>query len=106
MATDLASVVESNRHQVPVGESLRPLGPEYLELSLNPSLVRAARTWPRHRRSVRHLGGHRRVRAALWFPDAVCETVARISCTSTVPFREEAGLEIVRTAGQRRKPAA
>jgi hypothetical protein len=54
---------------------------------------------------ARGQGGRGRMTADIRCPVSVVETAARISCTSTVPFREEAGLEIVRTAGQRRKPA-
>ena len=107
MATDLC-VRSSNRigAKVPVVESLRPHGLEYLELCLNPSLVRATCTKPRRQRSVRHPGGHECARAELWCPDFVAETAVRISCAARVPFREEAGLEIVRTAGHRREPVA
>jgi hypothetical protein len=39
-------------------------------------------------------------------PATVAETAARINCASTVPFREESGLEIARAAGCRREPVA
>jgi hypothetical protein len=39
-------------------------------------------------------------------PATVAETAARINCASTVPFREESGLENARAAGCRREPVA